>query len=403
MKVAMVSEHASPLAPPGGVDAGGQNIHVAALARNLAALGHDVVVYTRRDNEDTPTRIELGTGVEVVHVAAGPPRQLSKDVLLPYIGDFGDQLATFWQWDRPDVIHTHFWMSAIAGLAGRRSWPAPLVHTFHALGTVKRRYQGLQDTSPRERIRLERTVGRAVDRIVATCSDEVRELTLMGIRPSKVTVIPCGVDIDQFHPNGSAAERVDCPRVLAIGRMVERKGFDTAVAAMVNIPSAELVIAGGPPADRIGDDSEAQRLYKCAEEYAVADRVRLLGSVAPAEMPALIRSADVVVNVPWYEPFGIVPLEAMACGRPIVASEVGGLLDTVLPGATGLLVPPRKPAALARAVRDLLADPAIRERYGLAARHRAEARYSWSRIAADTATVYADVVANNRDGAVTKR
>jgi glycosyltransferase involved in cell wall biosynthesis len=187
-------------------------------------------------------------------------------------------------------------------------------------------------------------------------------------------------------------ERSDRPRVLAIGRLVPRKGFDTVIRALAAVPDAELVIAGGPAADRLGDDAEANRLLRLAERFGVADRVKLVGAVPRPDVPALLRSADLVVCTPWYEPFGIVPLEAMACGVPVIASAVGGFLDTVVDGATGMLVPPRRPDRLAAAMRRLLAEPFWREAYGTAGVDRALSRYSWDRIAAGTVAVYDDLL-----------
>src|SRR5690349_22948769 len=200
MRIAMVSEHASPLAVLGGVDAGGQNVHVAALATALARLGDDVVVHTRRDDPDLPRRVELAPGVEVDHVDAGPPTEIPKDELLVHMEAFADDLRAQWTVDRPDVVHAHFWMSAIAALDAAEDLGIPVVHTFHALGTVKRRHQGHRDTSPPTRIAHETRIARAVDRVVATCSDEVFELLRMGADRHRITVVPCGVDLDRFGP-----------------------------------------------------------------------------------------------------------------------------------------------------------------------------------------------------------
>jgi D-inositol-3-phosphate glycosyltransferase len=268
----------------------------------------------------------------------------------------------------------------------------PVVQTFHALGVTKRRFQGRQDTSPPVRIRMERALARDADRVIATSTDEVAELLRIGGIRDRITVVPCGVDVDQFRPDGPAAEKGDRPRVLCVGRLVPRKGFDTVIRALAAIPDAELVIAGGPVAEKLDDDAEASRLRRLAERFGVADRVRLIGAVPRPDMPALLRSADVVVCSPWYEPFGIVPLEAMACGVPVVASAVGGFLDTVVDGATGTLVPPRRPDQLAAAVRKLLAEPFWREAYGTAGVDRARSRYSWDRIAAGTLAVYEDLL-----------
>ncbi|HEX5535457.1 MAG TPA: glycosyltransferase [Actinomycetales bacterium] len=401
MRVAMVSEHASPLAVLGGADAGGQNVHVAALSVALAELGHEVRVYTRRDSWHLAELEPLCPGVDVVHVPVGPAGPLPKDELLPFMPAFGRWLVRNWQEDSwvPDVVHAHFWMSGVAALWARRALGVPTVQTFHALGSVKKRYQGAADTSPADRVAIETRVAGDADMVIATCSDEVRELQLMGVDTGHVTVVPCGVDTEHFTPTGQPAPeppRRQRFRLLSLGRMVERKGVATVIEALTRVHDAELVVAGGPPAAELDSDSEARRLLQHAQRHGVADRVNLIGQVAHDDAPALIRSADVVVATPWYEPFGIVPLEAMACGRPLVGSAVGGLLDSVMDGETGVLVPPRDPQATAEAINALLADPGRRRRIGRAARARAVRSYEWSRVAEATAQAYDTVAAATR-------
>ncbi|MEU4762071.1 glycosyltransferase [Actinosynnema sp. NPDC023794] len=386
MRIAMVSEHASPLAALGGVDAGGQNVHVAALSAALSALGHDVVVHTRRDDPDLPERVRAEQGYEVVHVPAGPARTVPKDELLPHMGEFARFLEQRWYEERPDVVHAHFWMSGLASVLAARKVGVPVVQTYHALGTVKRHHQGADDTSPAERIGIERMIGREADRIAATCDDEVAELMRMGVRRSRISVVPCGVDPVRFRPDGPTARRSHPHRIVSVGRLVPRKGFQDLITALRSLPDTELVIAGGPV--DVESDPEARRLAEHAERVGVRGRLRLAGQVSRDAMPELLRSADVVACVPWYEPFGIVPLEAMACGVPVVATAVGGLIDTVVDGVTGVLVPPRDPSALARALHSLLADQARREACGLAGLDRVGVRYTWSRVAEDTERVY---------------
>jgi len=386
MKIAMVSEHASPLAALGGVDAGGQNVHVAALADALARRGHQITVYTRREDPTVAERVSGSPGVEVVHVPAGPPSVLPKDELLPFMTAFGDWMAA--DWDRqgpPDVVHAHFWMSGLAAARARRTCPVPLAQTFHALGSVKRRHQGAADTSPANRVDLERHLCRTVDLVLATCRDEVGELTALGVRPDRVRIIPCGVDTHFFTPAADPGEPGPIPhRLLAVGRLVPRKGYDRIVSALPELPGAELVIAGGPPAHQLADDEHAQQLVALAEALGVVDRVRLVGAVARDAMPSLIRSAAVVITMPWYEPFGITALEAAACARPLVAARVGGLGDTVADGVTGRLLTSTDPASIAAAVQPLLDAPLLARRWGAAARRRAVSRYEWTTVAAQT-------------------
>ena len=387
MRIAMVSEHASPLAVLGGVDAGGQNVHVAALARALARRGVEVVVHTRRDGPGLPARVPFAPGVTVEHVDAGPPEPLPKDELLPFMPAFAAALERAWRERPPDAVHAHFWMSGMAALDAAAPLGVPVVHTFHALGIVKRRHQGHKDTSPPERLAIEARIAREADHIVATSTEEVFELTRMGASRARITVVPCGVDLGLFQPGGPAEPRRLRHRAVVVSRLVERKGIGNVITALAEVPDTELVVAGGPEAGRLGADPEARRLAELARRAGVADRVELRGRVDRASVPALLRSADLVVCVPWYEPFGIVPLEAMACGVPVVASAVGGLVDTVVHGLNGVHVPPREPAAVAAALRALLADPERRAAMGRAGLRRAR-RYAWDRIARSTLAVY---------------
>ncbi|WP_042573643.1 glycosyltransferase [Rhodococcus sp. MEB064] len=387
MRIAMVSEHASPLAALGGIDAGGQNVHVAALAAALVDRGHDVSVFTRRDSTDLPDDVTAPDGYRVVHVPAGPPAPIAKDDLLPFMGDFAAGLSEHWTADRPDVVHAHFWMSGLATQLAAGPLAIPTVVTFRALGVVKKRHQGTRDTSPLSRTKIERLIARSADHVIATCSDEVTELVRMGIPRRRISVVPCGVDLEQFQPAAIAsADPTRRGRLVAVGRLVPRKGFDLAIAALASVPDTELIIAGGERSD-VSDDAEAKRLRQIAVAHGVADRVRLVGQVSHESMPDLLRSADVVLCTPTYEPFGLVPLEAMACGIPVVATAVGGFLDTVIDGVTGVLVHRRTPAAVADAVRRLLADEGRRTGYGMSAADRAHARYSWEQIAVDTERV----------------
>lgn len=389
----MVSEHANPLASLGDVDAGGQNVHVAELARGLARRGATVVVHTRRDDPAPPDEVALAPGVVVRHVTAGPPRRIPKDELLPHMRELAGRLSAYWCEDPPDVVHSHFWMSGVAAMEAAAPLGIPVVHTFHALGVVKSRHQGAADTSPPARHRLERRVATGADRIVATCSDEAFELRRMGAERGRISIVPCGVDLDAFSPAGPAAPRGSRFRVLTLSRLVPRKGVDDVIRAMALLPDAELVVVGGPEPSRAASDPECRRLAAVAAEAGVAGRVALRGSVAREEVPALLRSVDVLVTAPWYEPFGIVPLEAMACGVPVVASRVGGLRDTVVDGVTGLHVPPRDPAAIAAALRALRDDPSRRAAMGAAGAARVRDRYGWDRVAAATAEAYGRTLA----------
>jgi glycosyltransferase involved in cell wall biosynthesis len=223
-----------------------------------------------------------------------------------------------------------------------------------------------------------------VDLLLATSSAEVAELRRIGARPRAEVVVPCGVNLEQFRAAGPVAPRTPGRRrVVVVSRLVERKGIAEVVAAVADLPDVELVVAGGPPGGVLDDDPTALALVALAERLGIADRVELRGAVPRQQIPALLRSADVVACCPWYEPFGMVAVEAMACGVPVVASDIGGLAETVVHGVTGLRVPPRSPAAIAAALRQLLDHPALHRSMGEAGLHRA-ARYGWHAVAAQT-------------------
>ncbi|GAA0707678.1 glycosyltransferase [Dactylosporangium roseum] len=396
MKVALISAQASPLAL-GGPGTGGQHTHVAALAEALGGLGHDVRVYTRRDRPDVDDTVPYAEGVTVEHVSAGPAEPMPVDDLLPFMGDFGRALAARWRdnghGETPDVVHAHFWLSGLAALTATAEHRLPVIETYHGLGAVKRRHLKDRDSSPEQRVGLERTLGTLVDRVVAQCEDEVTELGRMGIRRADTIIIPSGVDGERFTPAGPAADRPrpGLRRILSVGPLVERKGFADLVEALRRVPGAELVIVGGPDPARLDRDPEARRLMELADRCGVGDRVRLIGAVPLDELPGWYRSADVLGCAPWYEPFGLTPLEAMSCGVPIVAYEVGGIAESVIDNVTGVLVPPRDTYALAGALRGLLGDEVRRMSYASAAIDRVRSRYTWERTAADLLRVYTAV------------
>lgn len=389
MRIDLVSEHASPLALVGGTDAGGQNVHVASLACGLARLGADVVVHTRRDDPALDEVVPFVPGVVVRHVDAGPPVPLPKDELLVHMDEFADQLTGRWTVDRPDIAHAHFWMSGYAAVTAAERLDLPTMLTYHALGREKRREQGRSDTSPAARIEIEDWLARSVDHVVATTEAERSTVVEMGCRQDSVSVVPCGVDLDHFRPVG---DKWPPPgrrfRIAVIGRLVPRKGIAEVVQALVQLPDAELLVVGGPPEMMLPDDRNAQAIRTRAESLGVADRVHLLGAIGRRDIPSILRSSTAVCCTPWYEPFGMVALEAMACGVPVVATSVGGLAETVVDGVTGLLVPPRDPDAIAAALRRVADDHAAANRMRTAALRRAHG-YGWTEVAARTLQIAA--------------
>lgn len=383
----MISEHASPLAT------GGQHTHVADLSAALAELGHDVRVYTRRESLDVPAVVPMRRGVTVVHVPVGPAQRLPAELLLPHMGDFAQWLGTAWRegdW-MPAVAHAHFWTSGLAAVTAARQVGIPVVQSFHELAEAKSGQGGAS------RAGYERALGRAVDRVVAQSQDEVRGLVRIGVPRTQLTVVPAGVDSERFTPDGPAADRDPArPRILSVGQLVERKGFGDVIQAMRYVPGAECIVVGGPPAEQLTRDPHATKLRALAEQFKVADRFRLIGGVPATDMPRWYRSADVLVAAPWQEQFELAPLEAMACGVPVIGTTVGGLTETVVDGLTGDLVPARDPRALGGALRRLVNDKVRRFAYATAALDRARQAYSWKRVAAQVGSVYSAVAGLRR-------
>jgi D-inositol-3-phosphate glycosyltransferase len=384
VRIAMISEHASPLGlEEPGLGEPGLGEHVADLSTALAAEGHDVRVYTRRDGPNLPPVVRMSDRVTVVHVPVGPAEKLPPDVLLPFMGDFAQWLGAQWRdgdWT-PTVAHAHFWTSGLAAVTAARQVGIPVVQSFHELAEVGKAGQGPS------RAGYERALGRAVDRVVVQSQDEVAGLVRIGVHS------------ERFTPEGPTAERdPERPRILTVGRLVERKGFGDVIQAMRYVPGAEYVVVGGPPADQLKADPQAKRLRALAEHFKVADRFRLIGGVPAKDMPRWYRSADLFVAASWHQQFELSPLEAMACGVPVIGTE-GGLADSVVDGLTGDLVPARDPRALGGALRRLVNDKVRRFAYATAAVDRARQAYSWKRVAAQVGSVYQTVAGLRRSAA----
>lgn len=405
-KIALISEHASPLAIAGGIDAGGQNIYVAHVARHLASRGFHVDVFTRRDNARLSTIVPFGPNARVVHVPAGPACNLPKEKLLPYMNTFGDFLTDFFQQEKNayDVMHANFFMSGAAALRVKAALGIPLVMTFHALGRVRRRHQGADDGFPDERFAIEDALVNESDRVIAECpQDQIDLLELYDADPARIVTVPCGFDAQEFTPveRQAARARLGWPcdefAVLQLGRLVPRKGVDNVIRAMRYMAanggvSPHLYIVGGnTELPNEIDTPEIARLHQVMREAGVERRVTFVGRRDRDVLRLFYSAADVFVSTPWYEPFGITPVEAMACGTPVVGAAVGGIRTTVQDGKTGFLVPPNDPAALAERLSVLQRSPQLAHAMGLAGRRRVKSHYTWSGVAARLAAVYSQL------------
>jgi glycosyltransferase involved in cell wall biosynthesis len=410
-RIAFISEHASPLACLGSADAGGQNIYVDELSRHLGERGYQVDVFTRRDSPDLPTVSDLHPGVRVVHLDAGPPRFCPKDELWPFMPAFRDALLRFLQQEeiRYDLVHGHFWMSGWVATELQRLCGIPGVELFHATGETKRRYQGAADTSPAERIAVEREIVRQITRVMVQCPHERNEL--LGdyqARPGKLVMIPGAVNLRSFYPveQAEARQRIGLPQdgyvIVYVGRLLPRKDIRNIVRALAHLVRQEslgeapltLLIVGGETEDADPQKTEEiGEIQHLARELGVERYVHCTGKRPTEGLRYYYSAGDVVVTTPWYEPFGLTPLEAMACGRPVIGSAVGGLTYTIVDGQTGILVPPRDPAQLAARLLELLTHPERGMRMGLAGRQRVEQEFSWPLTALRTATLYETLLA----------
>jgi len=410
-RIAFISDHASPVGILGGVDSGGQNVYVGQLAKNLAALGYEVDIFTRRDSERLPEIAEWVNGIRIIHVPAGPPDYIPKEQLLPFMGDFANYVLQFFKCQRKgyDLVHPNFWMSGLVACEIKRQLGIPFVVTFHALGRVRRQHQKDADKFPNERFDIEDRIAAEADRIIAECpQDEEDLIRLYNADPAKVTIVPCGFDPTEIWPISKPLARFAlglAPEervILQLGRLVPRKGIDTAIRGFARLVKdhgieARMQIVGGEseePDPAI--TPEIGRLRAIAEEEGVAEQVTFVGRRGRESLKYYYSAADIFVTTPWYEPFGITPVESMACGTPVVGSNVGGIKFTVRDGETGYLVAPKDPDALAERLAHLYEHPKLMSVLSRQAIRRANDLFTWHWVASSMAAVYEEVLAPAR-------
>lgn len=406
LTIALISEHASPLAQPGGVDSGGQNVYVGHLARALARLGCKVDIFTRRDHPQQAAIVAWYPGVRVIHVPAGPPVFLPKEKLLRWMPEFARFMLQFMQEYAPQyaLSHANFFMSGMVARSLKKVAGLPFVITFHALGRVRRREQGDADTFPDERIDIEEWLIRDADCVIAECAQDETDIRSLYLNePNALSVIPCGVDPIEFRPERDTARaKLGMPSdefiVLQLGRMVPRKGIDNVIRAMARLHDyhrlkARLLVVGGDVGDP-GKIFEIRRLALLAHTLGIESQVQFTGGQPRSVLRTYYSAADVFVTTPWYEPFGITPLEAMACATPVIGSAVGGIKSTLIEGETGFLVPPDAPEVLADRLVQLYQDPALARRLGRNGLRRARQHFSWDQVATQMMQVYQSVHRN---------
>jgi D-inositol-3-phosphate glycosyltransferase len=412
-RIAMISVHASPLAKLEGKDGGGQNVYVAKLSEQLVNKGFEVDVFTRRETETAAEVVVMTTGVRVIQVQAGPAQLIDREKLLPFMDEFTLGMMRFITRESItyDLIHAHFFMSAWVAYQLKRWLNVPYVVTFHGLGKIRRKHQRSLDQFPDERLGVEAVVGMDADAVIAESPQDMYDLTtLYALNRERIHLIPCGYDPREFEP---LPKRLACDKlgldphlryVLQLGKLVLRKGIETMIRGFAHLvrtveslEDVRLLVVGGEtdvPDPRW--TPELGRLMLVAEAMGVADKVIFTGRKERNKLRYYYNAAEVLVSTPWYEPFGITPLEAMGCAKPVIGARVGGLPYSVVHKETGLLVPPKNPLAVAKALYHVLHNPHVAKQWGLNGRKRARAFFTWEQIAKEMMRVYERILKRER-------
>ena len=409
LRIAMISYHTCPLATLGGKDTGGMNVYVRELTRQLGQMGVHVDVFTRSQDDHVPHVLhELGYGNRVVHVPAGPEHPVPREELADYIPEFVEGIKAFAceKKIKYDLIHSHYWMSGLAAESLAEAWGGtPIVHMFHTLGEMKNRIARSEAEREGEyRVRGERQVLRIADRIVAATIAEVTQLRFLYKAPSdKLVTIPPGVDVSHFYPIPADEAKLyvglkpDDRMVLFVGRIEPLKGVDTLIQAMSCLQLKErqrvhlAIIGGDPSASPREMSAEMARLQKLCDDLSVGQTVVFLGKRDQDRLPYYYSAAELLVMPSHYESFGMVALEAMACGTPVIASEVGGLAYLVRDGETGFTIPDQEPEALCEKMSWLLNDHEMRRQMSERAVEYAQ-DYAWEKIAKQIIGLYEGLV-----------
>ncbi|OJF09675.1 D-inositol-3-phosphate glycosyltransferase [Couchioplanes caeruleus] len=406
-RIATLSVHTSPLAQPGTGDAGGMNVYIVEVSKRLAALGVEVEIFTRATSSELPPVVEMAPGVTVRHVTAGPFEGLSKEELPSQLCAFTNGVLRAEAANPPghyDLIHSHYWMSGQVGWLARERWGVPHVHTAHTLAKVKNRFIASGDRpEPKARVIGEEQVIAESDRLVANTRFEAQDLvTCYDAEPTRLSVVQPGVDLARFRPGDQAADRrrLGLPErghvVAFVGRIQPLKGPEVLIRALAQQPLRDqeltVVICGGPSGSGLDRPTS---LIELAARLGVSHKVRFLAPQTGEALAALYRAADLVAVPSHNESFGLVALEAQACGTPVVAAAVGGLVTAVTDGVSGVLVDGHEPAAWSGVLGGLLREPARRLRLSMGAVRHAS-NFSWDRTANGLLRVYREAVAEHR-------
>ncbi len=408
-RIAFISDHASPLATLGEVDSGGQNVYVAEVAYSLANMGYMVDIFTRRESGDIAEIVDFQENVRVIHIGAGPDHPIPKEELFVYMETFSAHVIRFIEAEQVkyELVHAHFWLSGMVAMDIKMKLGIPFVITFHALGAVRRFHQGTADKFPQQREKIEQEIIRQAEKVIAECPNDMKDLLAYYQTPQdKIEIIPCGYNPKDFYPieKAHALQVLGlCPEyryILQLGRIVPRKGIDNVIEGFALLHEEHndlrLLVVGGNLAD-LHRDSEMKRLHQLCMDYAIQDKVIFVGHQGRETLKYFYSASDIFITTPWYEPFGITPLEAMACGTPVIGAEVGGIPFTVRHYDTGLLVPPHHPNRVANSIKLLLADKQKLKSMSRKAIKHVQSNFTWQKVSEQIHRLYVQVLQSNRN------
>lgn len=412
-RIALLTDHADPLAPIGSLEAGGENVYVSELSKALARLDWSVDVFTRWSSPKNTKIAKIGSSVRVIRLKAGPVDYIPRDKLFPHMEEYVESFLSFMKETKSEylLLHGNYYFSGWAGVQLSRRLGIPHVNTFHTLGAIRHLALGSRDQSPKERIKIETEVLDGADRIIATSPPMKEEMIEhYKTQAKKIIVIPGGVNLNRFTPTPQLlARRVlhvdqNMQMILYVGRIERRKGLDTLLSAMYELArrmpeerrNLKLYISGSVPPNKwesLSDGAEKEELHRLeeiVEQLKIKDMVRFIGSVNREYLQYYYSSADMTIVPSFYEPFGLVPLESMACGTLVIASKVGGMQWTIKDGKSGFLVPPRDPLVLAEKMQYVLEHPAVRKKMRENGIDRVSHFFSWDVVAQQMSQFYSD-------------
>ena len=398
--VALISVHGDPAIEIGKEEAGGQNVYVRQVGEALARQGWQVDMFTRQSSANQPTIVEHAPNCRTIRLVAGPEDFVPRDEIFEFLPEFVQKFLDFQQESGIEysVVHTNYWLSSWVGMELKKRQKIQQVHTYHSLGAVKYKSISTIPLIASTRLATEKACLETAERIVATSPQEREHMRSLVSTRGKIDIIPCGTDIHRFGSISQLEARQklgidpDSKVVFYVGRFDPRKGIETLVRAvgyskLRGQADLKLVIGGGSRPGQ-SDGMERDRIEGIVNELGLSEMTTFPGRLGDDTLPTYYAAADVCVVPSHYEPFGLVAIEAMASGTPVIASDVGGLQFTVVPEETGLLAPSQDDVAFAEAIDRVLSDAAWRNQLGVAARKRVETYFSWEGVASQLSELY---------------